>query len=338
MKTYKYRPKKKLDTTTNNFSGDGSRPEVNLLDTACHSSNVDETFVNYKNILQSHLIDSIVKDGVDFSLFWSLVDPSKLASGVKSFMSAIQKQRSIKEAERPSSVNIPEEHIELPDGLKLSAFPSLSKHGVPLIVSSIHALLRDIYYLSQKAINVKLFAFPNFNGILCSLIHVPSSRNYYRFNQNAKYTGWVKSMLLAAVGGIEKNEEVAACFLLEHLGSKYSDAFALVASRLGLLLCSKKLDAESAAAMWQEANCPIRTQRIILRYLFHFFGRRITFPEQKMIDLEQGAVHPITDSALIGGKEIFFWYKEIDKVIISRLKREVLCRGRAFFYAKATIK
>jgi len=38
--------KKKLDTTTNNFSGDGSRPEVNLLDTACHSSNVDETFVN----------------------------------------------------------------------------------------------------------------------------------------------------------------------------------------------------------------------------------------------------------------------------------------------------
>jgi hypothetical protein len=98
------------------------------------------------------------------------------------------------------------------------------------------------------------------------------------------------------------------------------------------------LDAESAAAMWQEANCPIRTQRIILRYLFHFFGRRITFPEQKIIDLEQGAVHPITDSALIGGKEIFFWYKEIDKVIISRLKREVLCRGRAFFYAKATIK
>jgi len=27
-------------------------------------------------------------------------------------------------------------------------------------------------------------------------------------------------MLLAAVGGIEENEEVAACFLLEHLGSK----------------------------------------------------------------------------------------------------------------------
>jgi hypothetical protein len=76
------------------------------------------------------LIDSIVKDGVDSSLFWSLVDPSKLASGVKSFMSAIQKQRSIKEAERLSSVNILEENIELPEGLKLSAFPALSKHGV----------------------------------------------------------------------------------------------------------------------------------------------------------------------------------------------------------------
>ncbi len=91
------------------------------------------------------MIDSIVKDGVDSSLFWSLVDPSKLASGVKSFMSAIQKQRSIKEAERLSSVNILEENIELPEGLKLSAFPALSKHGVPLIVSSTHTLLHDIY-------------------------------------------------------------------------------------------------------------------------------------------------------------------------------------------------
>jgi len=38
--------------------------------------------------------DRIVKDGVDSSFFWSLVDLSKLAAGVKSFMSAIQKQRS----------------------------------------------------------------------------------------------------------------------------------------------------------------------------------------------------------------------------------------------------
>jgi hypothetical protein len=60
-------------------------------------------------------------------------------------MSAIQKQRSIKEAERLSSVNILEENIELPEGLKFSAFSTLSKHGVPLIVSSIHALLHDIY-------------------------------------------------------------------------------------------------------------------------------------------------------------------------------------------------
>ena len=86
--------------------------------------------------------------------------------------------------------------------------------------------------------------------------------------------------------------------------------------------------------MWQEANCPIHTQRMILRHLFHLFGRRITVPEQKIRDLEQGAVHPITNSALIGGKEIFFWYKEIDKVIISRLKGEVSCRGRAFFLRK----
>jgi hypothetical protein len=71
------------------------------------------------------LIDSIVKDGVDSSLFWSLVDPSKLAAGVKSFMISIQKQRFTEEVERLSSIDIMEETIELPEGTKFSVFLAL---------------------------------------------------------------------------------------------------------------------------------------------------------------------------------------------------------------------
>jgi len=85
------------------------------------------------------LIDTIVKDGVDSSLFWSLVDPSKLAAGVKSFMSAIQKQIPTEEAERLPALNIVEEIIKLPEGAKLSAFPALCNHGIPFTKSSIHA-------------------------------------------------------------------------------------------------------------------------------------------------------------------------------------------------------
>jgi hypothetical protein len=283
MKTY--HPKKNYTTTTinnyssDNISGDGSPPEFNILDSACSTSNVDETFLNYENILQSHLIDSIVKDGVDSSLFWSLVDPSKLAAGVKSFMSAIQKQRSTEEAERLSALNIVEEIIELPEGAKSSAFPALCNHGIPFTKSSIHAILRDILKLSQLAPNSKLLIFPSFSGRLYTLIQVPLSSNYYRFARNARESRWIQSALLASAGrASEEAKETAACFLLTYLGKIYEDAFAFSATKLGLLLKPKVMDAESAEAMWQEANCPIHAQCIILRHLFNHFGRRINVP------------------------------------------------------------
>jgi hypothetical protein len=52
-----------------------------------------------------------------------------------------------------------------------------------------------------------------------------------------------------------------------------------VASEAGLLLTRKEMDAASAAAMWEESNCPLRAQRIILQHLKAFVGRRITVPE-----------------------------------------------------------
>jgi hypothetical protein len=42
------------------------------------------------------------------------------------------------------------------------------------------------------------------------------------------------------------------------------DAFAFSATKLGMLLKPKAMDAESAAAMWLEANCPVHAQHIIL--------------------------------------------------------------------------
>jgi hypothetical protein len=91
------------------------------------------------------------------------------------------------------------------------------------------------------------------------------------------------------------------------------------------------MDAESAAAMWQEANCPICTQRIILQHLFNQFGRRITVPEQRMKDLEVGNLPPTTSSVTLDGNEVFFWYKKIDEVTLNRVKMEVQRRGSTFF-------
>jgi hypothetical protein len=154
-----------------------------------YSSNVsplvndNEETMNYKNIIQLYLIDRIIKDGVDPSAFWSMIDTSKLTDGVKAFMNAIQKQRYAEERERLSAIDSTDEVIELRDGTTLAAFPALCKHGIPLTVSSIHAILRDIVNLSQKAINIKLLTLRLFNGKVCSLIQVPFSRNFYHFTR-----------------------------------------------------------------------------------------------------------------------------------------------------------
>jgi hypothetical protein len=96
-------------------------------------------------------------------------------------------------------------------------------------------------------------------------------------------------------------------------------------------LTNKEMDAASAAAMWEESNSPLRAQRIILRHLKAFFGRRITVPEHELRELELGTLLPICDSVEIGGTQIHFWYKKIDDAIIHRIKLEVECRGADFF-------
>ena len=94
------------------------------------------------------------------------------------------------------------------------------------------------------------------------------------------------------------------------LGKKYENKFMEVAVHLGLLLPSKVMDAEAACAMWEEANCPYKSQRVILRHLKSFFGRRITVPERYIRELEDGALNPISGQSLIEGKEVFFGTKK----------------------------
>ncbi len=91
------------------------------------------------------------------------------------------------------------------------------------------------------------------------------------------------------------------------------------------------MDAKSAAAMWQEANCPVRARCIILQLLFNFFERWITVPEQNIRDLELGVLQPKTDSVTIDGKGVCFWYKDIDEAIKNWTKMELQCRGSVFF-------
>jgi len=67
------------------------------------------------------------------------------------------------------------------------------------------------------------------------------------------------------------------------------------------------MNAYSACAMWEEANVPLRAQRVILCHLSNFFGRRLTVPERQIRELETGALHPISDSVVVDKEAITIW-------------------------------
>ena len=70
-------------------------------------------------------------------------------------------------------------------------------------------------------------------------------------------------------------------------GKKYEDEFVATAKKIGYPRLAKKMNAIAAAAMWQESNVLIRSQRIILRLLEYEFGTRFMVPEHTISELGQ---------------------------------------------------
>ena len=71
---------------------------------------------------------------------------------------------------------------------------------------------------------------------------------------------------------------VGANWILQHLALNYEDDFVMVCKKMGYPVFSKKMDAATACAMWQEANISKKSQRTILRYLAAEYGGRLVVP------------------------------------------------------------
>ncbi len=97
------------------------------------------------------------------------------------------------------------------------------------------------------------------------------------------------------------------------------------------------MDAETACAIWEEANCTYKSQRGILRHLWNFFGCRITVPERYIRELEEGVLDPICGEAEFDGKQVSFWHKSIDDVLLHWLKLELKHGGSSFFSNFTTV-
>jgi hypothetical protein len=71
-----------------------------------------------------------------------------------------------------------------------------------------------------------------------------------------------------------------------------------------------------------------------LCHLGKFFGHPLSVPEQKIHELEVGALPPISGQVTVRREPVTFWYRNVDESIQHCLKLEIDSRGLPFFGAR----
>ena len=95
------------------------------------------------------------------------------------------------------------------------------------------------------------------------------------------------------------DKNVAVDCLFGELRKRYEEEFVATARKLGYPILAHKMSATAAAAMWQESNISVRSQRIILRHMENEFGKRLVVPEKYIHKLGENFVPPVCKLSLI---------------------------------------
>ena len=100
----------------------------------------------------------------------------------------------------------------------------------------------------------------------------------------------------------------AAEALMAHLGQKFGATFISALEKIGMPAATErqsKMDAPTAAAMWEDAGVYLHGQRVIHRYYINEFGHKFTVPEKEIQHLECDRVPPIMGSSRVGDDDFF---------------------------------
>ncbi len=198
-----------------------------------------------------------------------------------------------------------------------SSFPTLSKIGVPITKRFVSYLLREVVSLSRLYPGHGLLSFQTHRGTSVELVKVTRSKNKQRYVINVRsQQSWLHRLpSLVVAEGVDPS--VGATWILRNLASNFEDQFVHVCRKMGYPIFSKKMDAATACAMWQEANVSRKSQRTILRYLAAEYGCRLVVPEAEVDAFGQDHVPPVTGSFEdpVTSKTIHFWTKPIAKLL-----------------------
>jgi hypothetical protein len=146
-----------------------------------------------------------------------------------------------------------------------SSFPILSLVGLPVTKRLVSSLLREIVALSCLYSEHGLLSYETHRGTSCELVKVTRSKNKDCFVTNVRrHQSWLHR-LPSLVVGENVDSSIGASWILQHLALNFEDEFVHVCKKMGYPVFTKKMDAATACAMWQEANVSKKSQRTILR-------------------------------------------------------------------------
>ena len=159
-----------------------------------------------------------------------------------------------------------ENHLEEEEyDIRESSCPILSMVGLPVTKRLVSSLLQEIVALSSLFPDHGLLSYETHRGTSCELVKVMRSKNKNSFVTNVRrHQSWLHRLpSLVVQEGVEPS--IGASWILQHLALNFEDEFVHVCKKMGYPVFSKKMDAATACAIWQEANVSKKSQRTILR-------------------------------------------------------------------------
>ena len=154
-------------------------------------------------------------------------------------------------------------------------------------------------------------------------VKVPISSSDSKFRYNAKRLEWIQQILKTAGTDELSEDEVAVCIMM-FLVDRHPETLAMLGQKLKIpeLLVNKRMDPFTSAAMWNEANVPLRGQRAIKRYVHTYFGFWLTPAEHHINAITDHHVEPIHGESIYDEKTLSWWYKNVNDVVKTLLDNE----------------
>ena len=201
--------------------------------------------------------------------------------------------------------------------------PLLTQFGIPLYPNVLNVCLKEIVRLSRMFPKYNLMKYTNWNGKDTQLIKIPICTTQKSFLTMNHRTGFIDDLPKNIRGGNETiREEDVVSWILERFINKYESVFLELCEKLGYPLIGRKMDIDTAQAMWDESNVNTRSQRTILRYLRATFGSACFIPTNTSIGNDDNdkkrrnignyeSIPPIVHVIDVDGDRIHYWTKPL---------------------------